>query len=153
MARTKSNNYALPQAKATEWYLRDGKGFYVKEDKKNCVIYLTPDGVILYAIPREKFVLDPDKFRPIYIGTDLEAGAKRVVAGDIFDEEYRKVRIFEFENGKTVHINEKFYTEFQKVYGEFFQRGEVTAYAQGPNAPVMFVRNGTVLGLILPIRH
>ena len=153
MARTKSNNYALPQARAVEWYLKDGKGFYVKEDKKNHVTYITPDGVILYGIPTEYFALSEDKFRPIYIGTDLKAGAERVVAGDILEEPYRKVRIFEFENGKTVHINEKFYTEFQKVYGEYFQRGEVSAYAQGPNAPVMFVRNDKVLGLILPIRH
>lgn len=152
MARAKENNYVLPQARAMEWYNTAGRGFYVKEDKEHFLTYLTPDGINLYAIPTEKFLLDKERCTHIGIGTTLEEGAEKVTPGVILDEGSRKVRIFERPKGEGVRINEAFYKDFQKIYAEYFQRGEVEAYAQGPTAPVMFVRNEVVIGLILPIR-
>lgn len=149
---TKKNNYVLPQARAMEWYNTAGRGFYTKEDNSHLFTYLTPDGINLYAIPNEKFLLDRSRCTHISIGTTLEEGAEKVTPGVILDEGSRKVRIFERPKGEGVRINEAFYKDFQKVYAEWFQRGEVIAYAQGPTAPVMFVRNGVVIGLILPIR-
>lgn len=149
----KKNNYVLPQARAMEWYSSQGRGFYVKEDKEHFLTYLTPDGFNLYAIPTEEFLLDKERCTQINIGTTLEVGAERVTAGCIIDEGSRKVRVFERPEGQSVHINEAFYKDFQKVYAGWFQQGGVEAYAQGPTAPVMFVRKGVVIGLILPIRQ
>ena len=155
MARAKENNYVLPQARAMEWLLKEGKGFYTKQDDKNYMTYITPDGMSLYGIPTECFFLDKDKFKKaLNVGITLEKGAEKVMdTGKIFDEGSRNLRIFELPNGETLHINERFYQDFQKVYGEWFQKGELTAYAQGPNAPLQFVRDGVVIGFILPVRH
>ena len=156
MARAKENNYILPQARAMEWLLNEGRGFYARQDDKNYMTYITPDGCSLYGIPTDSFLLDKDRIRKAMNigGITLEKGAEKVTdTGKIIDEGRRKLRIFELPNGETVHINERFYQDFQKVYGKWFQKGELVAYAQGPNAPLQFVRNDVVIGFILPVRH
>ena len=134
-------NYNQIYKKIIDWYVAEEPRLLVGEyDGK---VGFT-DSFLVYLLPKDKIPFDVGRFREIDLETALKPSKTLYPIEDtgyVREYEKEKLRIFEREDGKQTHINQKYLTHFK---GCDFEQGR-------ENEPVFIYKLGELQGLVFPV--